>query len=156
MTQLGTASVWGVDGTVAYDGAAAIAGFVESAEGEDQAQFDEFISGVGELLGWRKCNAREIYDLTIVPKKAAAAGSLNDALKALAYPPSPCKVTIAGMADTDTVGSHAANEIGHNGDYIYLTGARRTFVRGQAAIRMRIMRPKTSPLTVAQLLTVAT
>lgn len=150
MTQYGTASVYGVDGTVTISGSA-LAAFVDSFEGEHDVQIDEFMSGFGELIGFRKHDERERVDLIIVPKKTAASGSLNDALKALAYPASPVKVTLTNVPDTDTAGGHSANEIGHNTDYIYTRGARRTMVEGRAALRMPIFRPKTSPLTVDQL-----
>jgi hypothetical protein len=156
MQQFGTASVYGIDGTAAYDGGLAIAAFVSGYAGEDQMKVDEFMSGLGEFIGARTYDQREFLDLTLTPKKTAAAGSLNDALKALKYPPKPAKVTVAGLPDTDTAGGHSANEIGHNGDYMYWGGARRTMHQGQAALQIRVWRSLTSPLTTAQLLTVAT
>jgi hypothetical protein len=156
MQQFGTASVYGIDGTAAYDGGLAVAAFVSGYAGESQSKVDEFISGTGEFIGSRAYDKREYLDLTLTPRKTAALGSLNDALKALAYPPTPAKVVLTNLPDTDTAGGHAANEIGHNGDYMYYGGARRTMHQGQAALQVRVWRSLTSPLTTAQLLTLAT
>jgi len=149
MKQYGTASVWGVDGTVVIDGADAIAAFTNSVEGEQRASIEEFMDGYKELLGFRKHDEREYCNLMIIPKKIAGSGSLADAMKALKYPPIPAKITLSNLPDT------GSSDLGHNGDYIYLGGAQRTFVDGQGAIRLSCFRPKTSSLTVAQLLTEA-
>lgn len=150
MTQYGTASVYGIDGTVQYDGATAIAAFPEEAELENPVKMDEFLDGLGEFIGGRVFDKREVCNLTLIPKKTAAAGSLDAALKALKFPAAPCKVTLAALPDT------GANDIGHNGDYMYWGGGRRTLHRGQAALRILVWRSTTSPLSTAQLLTQAT
>lgn len=156
MTQYGTASVYGIDGVIQYDLATAIAAFPESATFEAQSKMDEFLDGNSEFIGHRKYDKREYADLVLIPKKTAALGSLNDALKALKFPTDPCKVTLSNVPDTNTDGGHAANEIGHNGDYMYYGGAQRTMSRGQAALRIRVWRSLTSPLTTGQLLTACT
>src|SRR4051812_19354292 len=106
MNQYGTASVYSVDGTIQYNGASAIAAFPESVEGEQRVQIEEFMSGIGELIGFKKADQREYLDLTIVPKRTATGtGDIDAALGALAYPTVPSKITFTptlGVADSST------------------------------------------------------
>ena len=149
--------MWGIDGTMAITGSA-VACQLESIEGEHRVQVEEFMSGLGELIGFRKHDEREFVDITIVPKVAAASGSLDDALEALRYPTVPAKVAFTSMLDTaakELYGDSAASP--KTNEYIYVGGARRTMVgRNQAALKLQAFRPKTSPLTIDQLLTEAT
>ena len=149
MKQYGTATVYGIDGTIQYDAETAIAAFPEAIEGEQRVQIEEFLDGYGELIGFRKFDEREYADVTIIPKKIAGTGSLDAAKAALAYPACPCKVTLASLPDS------TATDIDHNGEYIYVGGARRTMVRGAAALRITVFKPKSSALTVDQLITEA-
>ena len=169
MQQYGTATVIGVDGTVAYEDEAAIAGFADSVETEHRVTVEDFMDSFGELLGFRKSDERIVLMLTIIPKVAAAAGSLQKTLAALKFPAVPSKVTFVTTQDlTDAIGGAAGQAPAAKGElygdpsaspkgneYIYTGGARRTHVRGQGALQLVVWRSKSSSLTVAQLLAVA-
>ena len=150
MKMYGTASVYGVDGTCAIDGAAAIAAKPESVEGTDQATVEESLDGNGELDGFNIRDNREVINLTLMPKKAAGTGSLNDAKLALVYPPIPAKITLAGFITTS-----GTDALEINGDYIYTGGAQRSVLRGNAVLRLTCFKPITSGKTVTELLTEA-
>lgn len=170
MTQYGTASVVGADGTITYDGSTAIAAFANNIEQEQRVQIEEFMDGFGELLGFRKADEREYMTLTLIPKAVIAAGGTsakNDALLAMKYPSVPSliyftpnsvieiastKDLFGNPAGTPAAGSEFANQ------WIYVGGARRTFAQGaggQAALQLVGFKAKSSPLTAAQLVTVA-
>lgn len=159
MTQHGVASVIGSDGTVVYDAQPAIAAQVDSIEGEHRVTVEESFDTFGEVDGFRKADEREMMTITISPKKAAAAGSLQNALAALKYPPVPCKVVFTPHASLETTakelfGDPAASPAGN--EYIYTGGARRTMLdRQKAALVIPCWKPKSSAKTVAQLLTAA-
>jgi hypothetical protein len=144
MKQYGNASVYGVDGSVQIDGGTAIAAFTDSVDGEHKAQIEEFLDGNSEVIGFRKFDERLMADLTIIGKSSVSKAA---AQSALAYPPIPCKITLSSFPE------EAGETVKHNGDYIYLGGAKKTRVRGQAALKLTCFRPLTSSLTVAQLLT---
>jgi hypothetical protein len=148
----GTASVYNVDGDIELNGAA-IAAFPDSLEEEQRAQMEEFMDGFNELIGFRKSDEREYCDLTIIPKKTAGANSVDAALKALKYPANPSKVVLVLRPESTTYDINGDPAVAANKEYIYAGGARRTRVRGQAAMRLQCFKPKSSPLTVDQLLT---
>jgi hypothetical protein len=148
----GTASVAGADGDITINGAA-IAAFPDSVEEEQRASIEEFLDGYGELIGFRKSDEREYCDVTIIPKSPAAAGSLDAALKALKYPTVPSKVTLVLRPEATTFDLNGNPATAVNTEYVYTGGARRTRVRGQAALRLTCFKPKTSPLNVTQLVT---
>lgn len=163
MLQYGTATVAGADGTVAYDAEAALAAFTDSIESEQRVTVEELMDGFGELLGFRKSDER-VY--------LTGSGSLQKTLVSLKFPPVPSKVTFTPNANLDLssaiagAGGQAPAAKGElygdpalspkANEYIYVGGARRTMVRGQGALQLTCFRPKSSDLTVAQLLTVAT
>lgn len=138
----GVATVFGVKGTVTHSGFA-VAAIPDGAEGEHTATMEEFLDGEGELIGWTKSNERETLEIVLTPK----AGAGDDAKKALKYPAIPSKVNLSGFAES------AGTDLNVNGDYAYVGGARRTLTpRGRAALRIPLFRPKSSPLTIDQLI----
>ena len=137
MSQFGIASVYGVDGSIAYAGATAIYAIPDQIEQEQDAQFDEFKSGINQLLGWYKTDERMSATITLLPK----ADTIAHAVTSLVAPVGPCKVSITGVLNElawDAVGADIRQV---NGDYIYVKGFTRTRVRGQATIRLPIFRP---------------
>ena len=145
MKQYGTASVYGVDGVVTHTGAAA-AVIVDSVESEHTADLERFMSGTNQMLGYNKSNEQLVVDLVLVPK----AGTLANALGGLKLPVIPSKVVL------DSAFGAASGEDANTalpGDYAYEGGARRTRVKGQAGIRMRIVRYLDTPLNHTQLTT---
>ena len=144
MLQYGTASVYGIDGTIKYV-ATAIAAIADSLEHEQTAEIDEFKNGLNQLLGFYKSDSRLIVDLTLVPKST----TLDLAKKGLAFPDQPSKINLSGFVDDTTTALLI------NGDYIYVRGARRSIVRGQATLRLQAFRPLDLPsgMTIDQLCT---
>jgi hypothetical protein len=135
MQQYGTASIYGVEGSVTV-GAAYV--MPESLESEQTAQIEEFKNGLNQLLGFCKSDERIVVDLVMVPKAATLANA-NTAPK---FPVGPCKVTLDGFPDDGAAGP-PNRQI--DGDYIYLQGARRSLQKGQASFRMQIFRPVDLP-----------
>lgn len=157
MIQYGNATHWGVDGTGKLNGSGtALDAFVEAIDGDSRAQIEEFLDGFGELIGFRKRDERLFLNLTLVPKKVAAAGSLAAATAALKYFPIPSRFSLSGFPDNAAFDLWGDLTNAVNADYIYVGGQTRTMARTQAATRITIFRPTSSALTVAQLLTVAT
>jgi hypothetical protein len=152
----GTASVYNVDGDIIVDTGTAIAAFPDSIEEEQRAKIEEFMDGFEELIGLRKSDVREYCDVTIIPKKVAGTGSLDAVLKSLKFPPVPSRINLTLRPDSTTFDINGNPATPANSDYIYTGGARRTRVRGQAAMRLTCFKPLSSPLTVVQLLTVCT
>jgi hypothetical protein len=155
-TMYGTASVYNVDGAIIVDTGTAIAAFPDSIEEEQRAQIEEFLDGFNELIGFRKSDEREYCDLNIIPKKSPAASSIQAALASLKFPPVPCRINLTLLPESTAFDLNGNPATATNSDYIYVGGARRTRVRGQAALRLQCFKPKSSPLTVVQLLTVCT
>lgn len=154
--QYGAASVYGSDGVVLLAGSA-VACFPESVEAEDRAAVDEFMSGVGEWIGSWIHDRRLILDMLLVPRVdpvGSTPAAVDDAIKALKFPATIlAKVTFTPatkVVDSSTFDLYGAAGVAQ--DYIYAGGARRTHVRGQAGLRMTVMKSLTSPLTTAQLL----
>ena len=145
-----------VDGTVSIDGASAIATLLDSAEGEQRCNVEDFMDGNDDLIGMKFSDEREHVELVLFAKGGVGAGSLTAARQALRYPPVPARITFTATINgtTEAVDAAAPN-IGLNGDYIYSGGARRALVKGRAALRIPCWKPKSSPMTVAQLLTLA-
>ncbi|MHC1762922.1 MAG: hypothetical protein AB9869_01265 [Verrucomicrobiia bacterium] len=143
-TQYGLASVYGVDGTVTHTGAAAAYVIPDSVEGEHGADIEEFRNGYNQLIGFHKSNERVAVNLTLIPKAA----TLANADKGLAYPAIPSKVTLDGFVES-------GDGTTLDGDYIYVGGASRTVVRGQASLRLPIFRPLNLPsgVTITTLVT---
>lgn len=135
MQQYGKASVYGVDGAIAYGGTA-IAAVIQDCESSMPAEIDEFRNGLNQLLGFNVSGKQLVVDLTIVPTTGAT-NTEAAALQALQFPAEIAKITLSGMKATDP------DVVLLNGDYIYRADnpARRTVVRGQAAMRMTISRP---------------
>lgn len=164
MKQFGLATVIGLDGAYKLNGAATFAAAtVEQAEAEGRAEVEELTDGYKELLGFHVANERDVYDLTIVPRAATpGADALTKTVEALRLPPIPSKVTIKLQANTLTA-TQTKGALGYStevgaGDeihMIYAGGARRTMMNGKAALRLQAFIPKTSPLTVDNLLTLA-
>jgi hypothetical protein len=155
-TMYGTASVYNVDGDIQINGATAIAAFPDSIEEEQRAQIEEFMDGYNELIGLRKSDEREYCDVTIIAKKPAGAGSIDSAIAAMKFPPVPARISLTLRPESTAFDLNGNPATAANIDYIYTGGARRTRVRGQAALRLTCFKPKSSPLTVPQLLTVCT
>jgi hypothetical protein len=144
MTQYGTASVYGIDGTIKYV-ATAIAAIADSLEHEHTAEIDEFKNGLNQPMGFYKSDERLVVDLTLIPKST----TLDLAKKGLAFPDSPSKINLSNFHEDST------SAVKINGDYIYLRGARRSIVRGQATLRLQAFRPLDLPagMTVDGLVT---
>lgn len=142
--QFGTASVYGIDGTIKFV-ATAIAAIADSLEHEQAATVDEFKNGTNQLLGFYKSDERLVVDLTLIPKAA----TLDLAKKGLAFPDAPSKINLSGFPED------AALSLKINGDYIYVSGARRSIVRGQATLKLQAFRPLDLPqgVTVDTLVT---
>jgi hypothetical protein len=147
MQQFGAASVYGVAGTIT--GIAYV--IPESVESENTASIDEFKSGINQLLGFYKTDERIVLDMVLTPK----ADTIAHANTSLAFPAGPLKVTLSGFPD-DGSGSSPNRQI--NGDYVYLQGARKTLVRGQASFRLQVFRPLDLPggVTIDTLVTLIT
>ncbi|ODU25078.1 MAG: hypothetical protein ABS95_01105 [Verrucomicrobia bacterium SCN 57-15] len=149
--QYGTASAYGVDGTLAVDAVEALlSAFPETVDGEHNATIEELMSGgKNNLIGFRVSNQREVVNITLVPKSTT---SEDDAISALKYPPVPCKII---FTPTPGIGDNTAHDLygAASAEYIYVGGARRTQVRGRAGLQITAFRPVDGELTVSQLLT---
>ena len=133
--QYGTASIYGVDGAVTVANAYVLP---ESLDSEQSVSIDEFKSGLNQLLGFYKSDERIMIDMVLSPK----AETLANAKLGIAFPEGPCKITLSGFVD-DGAGTRAIN-----GDYIYVQGARKSLVRGQASFRVSAFRPLDLPAGV--------
>jgi hypothetical protein len=111
----------------------------ESVDSEQTANFDEFRSGINQLLGWNKTDERMVVDVVLSPK----ADTKAHAKTALNFPAGPIKVTLSGFDAFQGSGTPDIRDI--NGDYIYLQGARRTLQKGQASFRLPLFRPLDVP-----------
>lgn len=126
----GKATVYGANGTVAYDGTA-VAVIVETADGSQEADVNELQDGDGELQGAAISQRRDVLDLTLM----ARSSSRDGAKAALAYPEPWSRVVLTGFIES-TVPS-----LKINGSYVYKSGAKRTQVRGEASIKLQIFAP---------------
>ncbi len=171
MEQYGTASVYGIDGLLYLQIVAggtfdAMKAYPDPLEVEDRTAIDEFISGIGKFIGFRKFDEREFATFTLVAKNAAtgagAAGTdIDPAIKALALPPVPSAirwtptlhVSETTAFDLTTGGGPVAGSV----DYLYIGGGRRTQVNGRNGLVLVGFRNKgASDMTVAQLMVKAT
>jgi hypothetical protein len=132
--QFGVASVYGVSGTATIGGTAYV--IPESAEAHHTATIDEFKSGINQLLGSYKTDERIVLDLTLVPK----ADTMAHAKTGLKFPAGPCKVVLTNFI---SVGSPLTHDI--NGSYIYVQGAKKSLVKGQATFHFSVFRPLDIP-----------
>ena len=158
MTQYGTATVRGADGSVTYNGTTpAIAALSDAVEVEDRANVEELLNGQGELIGFSKRDVREYATITLM----AAGSTLNAAKQALKFPPIPsviyftpnaeiestAKELFGDPAATPAAGSEFANR------WIYVGGGRRSMSQGVATLQLTCFKAKTSPKTAAELTT---
>ena len=131
MASTGTASVWGIDGTITHTGAARKVEVV-GVNLQDNAAVDEFLNGKGQLLGFNARDHRRAITIELFPKGASAA----EALTGMAKPAIPSKVTLSGFTNYDS---------DLNGDWIYLGGCGTSMSPGQARLTLPLIQPLDLP-----------
>jgi hypothetical protein len=136
MAATGTASVYGIDGTVTFTGAARTVD-VQSATLQDNATVDEFLNGRGQLIGFNARDRRHSITIEMFPKGTTAA----DAITGLTLPGVVAKVTLSGFDAVDA-------DI--NGDWIYVSsaGGSKAHSAGQARLTLPLFKPLDLPAGV--------
>lgn len=165
--------------TVATDAASPHAGHrIGSIDNAHTADVEELRDSSGELIGAAVRNERMTLDIEFVPTGVRKADNTVDttknaianAIQGLAFPGQNgatkaegfTKVEISGVSNTGAAGGGAdgtddADVVGVNGDWIYSEGASRAWdAEGFTTVRMSLMRPLSSPITVTQLTTTIT
>ena len=94
---IGTVTVWGLDGTMAYTGIATTANLLESASYEDTTEEHEAKDRWGEVVGVKLFNPRENLTINFFPSSVAGSASIAAAAANVLLPPKGAKVTIADM-----------------------------------------------------------
>jgi len=147
MASTGTATVWGIDGTITHTGTARKVD-VQGVTLQDAAQVDEFLNGKGQLLGFNSRDQRYSITIELYPKGATNA----EARAGLTLPAVLSKVTLSGFADG------AGTDSDLNGDWIYIGGGSKAWSPGQARLTLPIFRPLDLPsgVTVTTLTTAVT
>jgi hypothetical protein len=97
-TQIGTVTVWGIDGTVAYTGLASTDNILEAANLEDDIDEFERKDAQAEVVGLRLYNPCKKVELTFYPSKPAGSGAIAAAKANVVLPAKGAKVTLAGFA----------------------------------------------------------
>jgi len=130
----GTATIWGIDGTVKFSGAARKID-VQSATLQDNATVDEFLNGRGQLLGFNARDQRLSVTIEMFPKGATTA----EALTGLTRPGVLSKVELSGFTNYDA---------DLNGDWIYLGGCTKAASAGQTRLTLPLIKPLDLPAGV--------
>jgi len=96
-TQIGTVTVWGLDGTLLFSGLIAADNILESISLEDDAEELERKDKLGETVGLRVWDPKKRIEVSFYPSKPAGTGAIAGAKTNVVLPTKCAKVEIAGM-----------------------------------------------------------
>jgi hypothetical protein len=103
-SEIGRAVVFGIDGTMLYNGVAAMpttGNELQKAAYEDQCNVHESKSKKGETIGLVFWNQRKKLTIDFYPCAAAGTGAITTAIASIIMPALGAKVTLASMSGAD-------------------------------------------------------
>lgn len=106
-THIGTVTVWGIDGTVAYSGLASTENLPETVSLEDGTDEHESKDAKGEVVGLKLFNPVARATVKVYPSKAAGTGAIAAARANIILPVKGAKVTLAGFHANSGLNSSA-------------------------------------------------
>lgn len=126
-SQIGRAVVFGIDGTMQYEGVAATGNEVNKISYEDQVNRHEHKDRKGAVVGLTFFNRRKKLTIDFYPCAPAGDGAIALAAENMALPAPGARVTIEGMAGPDL----------NSENWIYEGGGTREFTN-EAEVKMKL------------------
>ena len=100
-SQIGRAVVFGIDGTIQYEGVASTGNEVQKISFEDQVNRHEHKDRKGEVIGLTFFNRRKKLSIDFYPCAPAGDGAIAEAAENIHLPDPGAKVEIADMSGDD-------------------------------------------------------